>query len=54
MQKTLLKKKAAFKTTLPSNQLNELIPKIPKDVKVISFDCFDTLIWRKAIEPKCF
>ncbi len=52
MQKTLLKKKAAFKTTLPSNQLNELIPKIPKDVKVISFDCFDTLIWRKAIEPK--
>lgn len=52
MQKTLIKKKASLKTTLPANQLNELIPVIPKDVKVISFDCFDTLIWRKAIEPK--
>ncbi len=52
MQKTLIKKKAALKTTLPANQLNELIAKIPKEVKIISFDCFDTLIWRNTIEPK--
>ena len=40
-----------MQTSTPANELNDLwLPKF-HGVKVLSLDCFDTLFWRKVVEP---
>lgn len=51
MEATLEKPVTALKAILAANQVNQLLTMIPNGVKTISFDCFDTLIWRKAVDP---
>jgi len=53
MEATLARTPAAvISDTLNANNVNQLLDIIPKEVKTISFDCFDTLIWRKSSDPK--
>ncbi len=45
-------KHTATKRQLPAYDCASLIQHIPDGVKLISFDCFDTILWRKTAEPK--
>lgn len=38
-------------TQIQSNHLSTLLDAFGPDIKVLSLDCFDTLVWRKSIYP---
>lgn len=44
--------KSLLKTSVMANACQTIIALIPPEVKVVSFDCFDTLLWRNVAEPK--
>lgn len=48
--KTILKKQ--LKLRMASKDCQSILNQIPHGVKLISFDCFDTLLWRNVHEPK--
>lgn len=38
-------------TEVTAAQLSTLLDRIPKGVRVLSLDCFDTIVWRKVARP---
>lgn len=47
-----LTQKKTLKTQVYTHDLMRVLALIPAGVKIVSFDCFDTLLWRKTAEPK--
>lgn len=45
-------KNSSLKCQIPAFDCARILQTIPKRVKVISFDCFDTILWRVTAEPK--
>lgn len=41
-----------LKCQVPAHDCASILKSIPKRVKLISFDCFDTILWRVTAEPK--
>lgn len=37
--------------TLNATELDGLLERLPKEIRVLSLDCFDTLFWRKVFQP---
>lgn len=45
-------KQPRLKSQIPAHDCDKIIQMIPKGVKCLSFDCFDTILWRCTAEPK--
>jgi FMN phosphatase YigB (HAD superfamily) len=45
-------KNTATKSQIPAYDCASIAARIPAGVKLISFDCFDTILWRQTAEPK--